>query len=478
MLEVRIGRTAPAATVTAVPVAAGGTLPAIAQAAAASDGFTGAAGTTCRVTAGPEPLLLVGLGPTPNWLDAGAAAAAALLDQAHVALDVHGLAARDAAAFAAGACLRAWRFERLRTRPEPGATQLAAAQLAAIDLLTDTPDTVAAAWRSESAAVRGALFARDLTAEPANILTPQEFEARLQPLARHGIAIGVLHKAELERQGLGALLAVGQGSTHPPLMAVLRWKGRLKTPPIAFVGKGITFDTGGISIKPAEGMENMRGDMAGAATAAGALMTLALRNSPCPAIAVLPIAENATGAASYRPGDVLRSFSGKTIEVIDTDAEGRLILADALAWTIRQHKPRAVIDLATLTGSIVTALGHHMAGLFSNNAALTAALQAAGTASGDLVWPMPIAEGHRRALDSAIADLKHCVTERYQPDACHGAAFLRDFVEASPVATPWAHLDIAGTANRASADPLHAAGPTGFGVRLLDRLVATNYETP
>jgi leucyl aminopeptidase len=220
-------------------------------------------------------------------------------------------------------------------------------------------------------------------------------------------------------------------------------------------------------------MENMRGDMAGAAAAAGALLALALRNSPAPALAVLPIAENATGAASYRPGDILRSFSGKTIEVVDTDAEGRLILADALAWTARQHKPRAMIDLATLTGSIVTALGHHHAGLFDNNAALAAQVAKAGMEVGEPAWRMPIGETHRTDLDSAIADIRHCLSDRMQPDACHAAAFLRDFV----AETPWAHLDIAGVANRASADPLHALGPSGFGVRLLDRLVATHFET-
>ncbi len=473
MLEVRIGRTAPAAAAVAVPVAAGGTVPEAAQAAAAADGFTGAAGTLCDITGGERRLVLVGLGERADLTEAdlttaGARAAASLLSVPHVALDALGLSAADAAAFAAGACLRAWRFDRLKTKPEQDAPRLTA-----IDLLTDMPDAVEAAWRSVSAGVRGALFARDLTAEPGNILTPQEFAERLAPLSRLGVAIGVLGRAELERQGLGALLAVGQGSAHPPVMAVLRWKGRLRVPPIAFVGKGITFDTGGISIKPAEGMEAMRGDMAGAAAAAGAIMALALRNSPAPAIAVLPIAENATGAASYRPGDVLRSFSGRTIEVIDTDAEGRLVLADALAWAARQHRPRAMIDLATLTGSVVTALGHHMAGLFDNDAALAAQVTAAGQECGEAVWRMPIGEGHRRDLDSAIADIKHCLSERMQPDACHAAAFLREFAGA----VPWAHLDIAGVASRASAEPGHAAGPTGFGVRLLDRLVARYFET-
>ena len=470
MLEVRIGRTAPSATATAIPVAQGA-VPDTLRAAALADGFGGAAGTLCEILAGQGRTLLLGIGtgaPGEETLrQAGARAAAALMGVAHIALDARGLPAPLAAAFAAGACLRAWRFERLRRRGEDSP------RLVAVDLVTDQPDAVATAWRAVSAGVQGALFARDLVAEPGNELTPQEFAARLQPLARHGIAIGVLGQAELQRQGLGALLAVGQGSAHPPLMAVLRWKGRLKAPPVAFVGKGITFDTGGLCIKGAEGMENMRGDMAGAAAAAGAILALALRNSPTPALAVLPIAENATGAASYRPGDILRSFSGKTIEVVDTDAEGRLVLADALAWTARQHRPRAMIDLATLTGSIVVALGHHHAGLFDNDAALAAKVAAAGQAVGEPAWRMPIGEGHRRDLDSSIADIRHCLSERMQPDACHGAAFLREFVGD----IPWAHLDIAGVANRASADPLHALGPSGFGARLLDRLVATHFET-
>ena len=472
MLEVRIGRTAPAATATALPVTDTAALPVGLRAAAAADGFTGAADTLCDVRGGQGRVLLVGLGAAAAdeeaLRQAGARAAAALVGVAHVALDAHGLAPGAAAAFAAGACLRAWRFDRLRTRADEGA-----AKLVAVDLLTDMPDAVEAAWRIASAGVRGALFARDLVAEPGNVLTPQEFVTRLQALSRYGIAVGVLDHAELRRQGMGALLAVGQGSIHPPAMVVLRWKGRLRTAPVAFVGKGITFDTGGICIKPAAGMEAMRGDMAGAAAAAGAILALALRQSPAPAIAVLPIAENATGAASYRPGDVLTSFSGKTIEVVDTDAEGRLVLADALAWTARQHKPRAMIDLATLTGSIVTALGHHHGGLFDNDAALAAQVAAAGRAVGEAVWRMPIGDGHRRDLDSAIADIRHCLSGRMQPDACHGAAFLREFVGD----VPWAHLDIAGVANRAAADPLHAMGPSGFGVRLLDRLVATCFET-
>jgi leucyl aminopeptidase len=220
-------------------------------------------------------------------------------------------------------------------------------------------------------------------------------------------------------------------------------------------------------------MWEMRGDMAGAAACAGAMLSLALRGSPAPVIAILALAENAIDADSYRPGDVLRSLSGKSIEVIDTDAEGRLVLADALTHAARL-RPAGIIDLATLTGSIVTALGHEMAGLFSNDPALAAHVAAAGADVGEPAWAMPISEAHRADLDSDIADLKHCVAERLQPDACHASAFLREFVED----VPWVHLDIAGVEAREHACDRHAAGPTGYGVRLLDRLVALRFEDP
>jgi leucyl aminopeptidase len=242
---------------------------------------------------------------------------------------------------------------------------------------------------------------------------------------------------------------------------------------VVFVGKGITFDTGGISIKPADKMWDMRADMAGAAACAGAMLALARRNSPAPAIAILAIAENTTGGNSYRPGDVLKMYSGTTVQVVDTDAEGRLVLADALAYATRE-KPQAIIDLATLTGSIVVALGHEMAGCFDNDPALAAAAASAGAAVGEKLWRMPIGESHRRALDSDIADLKHCVDERGQPDACQAAAFLREFVGE----TPWLHLDIAGVEAREEAGPTYAKGATGFGVRLLDRLIADRFEDP
>ncbi|MBY0338132.1 MAG: leucyl aminopeptidase family protein, partial [Acetobacteraceae bacterium] len=331
------------------------------------------------------------------------------------------------------------------------------------------------------AALRGARLARRLVAEPGNRLTPELFARRLRRLERHGLRVEVLGRRRLREIGAGALLAVGQGSAHPPRLVILRWPGVHPVPPVAFVGKGICFDTGGISIKPAGGMEAMRADMAGAAACAGAMLALALRRSPCPAVAVLALAENAVGAESYRPGDVLRTASGRTVEVVDTDAEGRLVLADALHVAARQ-RPQAILDLATLTGACVIALGHHRAGLFGSDAALLAAVASAGEVVGERLWPLPIGERHREDLNSDIADLRHCLPAgsgafggRLLPDASHAAAFLREFT----CGLPWAHLDIAGVETAEDGDGVAAKGtPTGFGARLLDALVERHFEDP
>lgn len=453
----------------AVPVGEGTPLPRPARRAARGGRFAGRAGELCEVFAAGEHLLLVGTGTGGEraLLDAGARAACRLAAFPAIALDARGLSAAEATALAAGAWLRSWRYQHLRTRPAEDAPRLAA-----FELVTAEAASVAPAWARAEAVLRGVCFARDLVAEPGCTLTPAGFVERLAPLAAHGITISVLGPRALRAQGFGALLAVGAGAATPPRLAVLRWKGRLKAPPIAFVGKGITFDTGGLSHKPARGMERMSGDMAGAAACAGAILALALRRSPAPAVAVLALAENAIGAASYRPGDVLRSHAGRTIEVVDTDAEGRLALADALSWTRQTCRPRAMIDLATLTGSVVTTLGHHMAGLFDNDPVLGAWVAAAGVAVGEPVWKLPIDTDHRAALDSDIADLRQCAAGRLLPDACHAAAFLREFAGG----TRWAHLDIAGVARREEPCELLPAGPTGFGVRLLDRLVAMRFE--
>ncbi len=463
------------AGVRAVPLAVGAVPPKPELAVVA--GFTGRRGQVSEVVTRKRRLLLLGMGEAPHgnadWEAAGAVAVARLQTLEHIAIDARERTVDAAVALAAGACLRGWRFDRLRTRPDPDR-----ARLAAIDVLTDDPVAATAAWAAVHAAVRGALFARDLVAEPGNILTPQGFAARLARLETAGVSVEILDAAQLQREGLRALLAVGGASVNPPCLAVLRWRGTIDAPPVAFVGKGITFDTGGVSIKPAAGMWQMHGDMAGAAACAGAMLALALRRSPAPAVAVLALAENMLGASSYRPGDVLRTYEGTTVEITDTDAEGRLALADALAWTAANLRPQAMVDLATLTGAVIVALGGVMAGLFAKDAALDGVLAAhvaaAGAAVGEPVWRLPIGDSMPDALLSDIADVRQCSLAPQVPDAMHAAAFLRRFVGD----TPWVHLDIAGAEIREEATDRHALGPTGFGVRLLDRLMAQRFEDP
>jgi leucyl aminopeptidase len=450
-----------------LPVRAG-EIPTAYAAQAASNGFTGAPNTVCDILGGARRVLLAGVGTDRlAMIEAGATAAAHSLRQPAVVADVRGLTAKHAASFLEGMCLRAWRTDHLRTRALENAPRLAIVQALAAD------PALANAWARRKAVVEGALFARALVTEPSNILTPSGFVDRLSRLTDLGVSLTVLRGDALHEAGLTGLLAVGGGSAQPPALAVLRWPGSIGTPPVVFVGKGITFDTGGISIKPADHMWEMRADMAGAAACAGAMLALALRRCPAPAMAVLALAENTTSESAYRPSDVLRHADGTTIEVVDTDAEGRLVLMDALGWAVRQS-PAAIIDLATLTGSVVTALGHEMAGLYSNDDGLAASVAAAGAAAGERVWRLPIDASHRAALESDIADLRHCSPERGQPDASQAAAFLRHFVGE----TPWVHLDIAGVESRAEATDQHAAGATGFGVRLLDRLVADRFEDP
>jgi leucyl aminopeptidase len=451
----------------ALPVRSGEPPPAFVTAAAA-EGFAGKLDSVCDVHGGARRVILVGIGPAPDEAilqSAGAIAASHALRATRLSIDVRGLRKRDALACLTGAVLRAWRYEKLRTAVQPDAPRLT--DLCAV---TDDPK-LEKAWNRRAGLLRGVEFARDLVTDPSNILMPDSFVAKLRGIATGGLTLDVLRGEALHEAGLTALLAVGGASVHPPALAILRWPGSNCAPPVAFVGKGITFDTGGISIKPAEDMWEMRADMAGAAACAGAMMALAARDTAVPVVAFLALAENAVGDNAYRPGDILRHATGTTIEVIDTDAEGRLVLADALGAAVRE-KPQAIIDLATLTGSVITALGHNMAGLFSNNDALAASVAAAGAAVGEPLWQLPIAEADRRALDSDIADLRHCSTERRQPDASIAAAFLREFVGD----VPWAHLDIAGVENVAEAQEKRAAGATGFGVRLLDRLIRDRFE--
>jgi leucyl aminopeptidase len=378
-----------------------------------------------------------------------------------VQLDLSPVAAARAAF---GLTLRAWRPppELRLPLPDDEAPTLREAVLVAHD----------SGWPPLAALADSICAARDLAVLPANLLTPETFEQRARALTELGCTVEVLDAAALRRQGLNLLAAVGQGSAQPPRLVVVRWAGA-DGPPLALVGKGITFDSGGLSIKHGDSMAEMKGDMAGAAAALMALRCLAATKAPVHAVAVLAIAENMPSERSLRPGDVIRGYSGRTVEVVDTDAEGRLVLADALAWSCARLKPRAVVDLATLTGAVITTLGRHHAGLFANDDPLAAALLAAGRACGEKLWRLPLSEAHDEALKSDVADVKNCAWG-FVPDALHAARFLQGFV---PADTPWAHLDIAGTAWAKKDSSTVPKGATAFGVRLLDRLVADHYES-
>ena len=456
----------------AIPVSADAEPPKAERAAAAM--FRGRDGEVAEVGGNRRRVLLLGLGERHDMEAAGALAVSRLYDLEHIALDARDRPASEAVSLAAGAVLRAWRFDRLITRDPPPSALPDRCRVERIDVMADHPKRAEAAWREIAPALAGVHFARDLVAEPSATKFPRALAERLRDLESEGIEVDIIDAAGLRGQGLNAILAVGAASIHEPCLVTMRWRGSNAVPPVALIGKGITFDTGGVNLKPGQGMWEMRADMAAAAACAGAMIAIARRRSPAPVTAILPLAENAIGASSYRPSDVLRTYDGTMVEVVDTDAEGRLVLADAIGWAKANLQPQAIIDLATLTGSIVTALGHHMAGLFSTHDALAAHVAAAGSSVGEPVWRMPLGEGYREALKSDIADLRHCSDASRQPDASHAAEFLKTFVGD----TPWAHLDIAGVEAREHQDDRHPAGPTGWGVRLLDQLIRNRFETP
>lgn len=333
--------------------------------------------------------------------------------------------------------------------------------------LTDAPEPAAACFARLDRLADAVHFARDLVVAPANYLTPRSFLDALGKIK--GLSLEVIDPA---KAGLRLLQAVGQGSAFPPALAILRYQGGGKAAPLALVGKGITFDTGGIDIKPRLHLEEMKGDMGGAAAVAGTLMALAARQAPVNVVGLLAIAENMVSGRAVRPGDVITGFSGHTVEIIDTDAEGRLVLADALAYAAARFKPAMMIDLATLTGAVEVTLGYERAGLFTADDRLAASLFAAGEAEDEKLWRLPLTDRYDDALNSPIADLRNCTWDR-GPDALHAARFLQHFV---PESIAWAHLDIAGVSEAQEDGPLAGEGPTGFGVRLLDRLISDLYE--
>ncbi|KIZ42760.1 MULTISPECIES: leucyl aminopeptidase [Rhodopseudomonas] len=374
----------------------------------------------------------------------------------------------QAAAVAAGMRLRAYKFDRYKTKkkdddqgPISANVSIAVADVAAAKK----------AFSSESHVVDGVILARELVNEPPNVLFPVEFARRAAQLRKLGVGVEVLDVKAMTKLGMGALLGVSQGSTQPGRLVVMRWNGGKKgEQPISFIGKGVCFDTGGISIKPSGSMEDMKGDMGGAACVVGLMHALAARKAKVNVVGAIGLVENMPDGNAQRPGDIVTSMSGQTIEIINTDAEGRLVLADVLWYVAKKHKPKFMVDLATLTGAILVALGTEHAGLFSNNDELSERLTTVGLSTGELVWRMPMGPEYDKMMDSKFADMKNAGARN--GGSITAAQFLQRFVDG----TPWAHLDIAGTAMGAPNTDINHSWGSGYGVRLLDRLVAEYYE--
>jgi leucyl aminopeptidase len=423
-----------------------------------------------------ERLIAVGVGPlkertTLDFARLGGAIAGRLAPgrsaDVILALPDSELSAEQAAEIALGMKLRSYAFDRYKTKskePDEGAP-------ISVTLRTADPAALKKALKAREAVAAGVMLARDLVNEPPNILFPEEFAARAAKLEKLGVDIEILDEKQLRKIGMRALLAVGQGSRRESRVVVMRWNGaKASETPVAFIGKGVTFDTGGISIKPGGGMEDMKGDMAGAACVTGLMHALAARKAKVNAIGVIGLVENMPDGNAQRPGDIVTSLSGQTIEIINTDAEGRLVLADMLWYTQDRFKPTFMINLATLTGAILVALAHENAGLFSNNDELCERLSAAGKATGETVWRMPLAKAYDKMIDSRFADMKNSAG-RYG-----GSITAAQFLQRHVNDTPWAHLDIAGTGMNSPNSETNRSWGSGWGVRLLDRLVREHYE--
>jgi len=386
-------------------------------------------------------------------------------------IDLTGLGydADAAARVGLAAALRSWRYDLYRTtlkeKQKPTLTEIVIVGGAG-----EAGQRYTSRWEP---VVHGTELTRELVTEPANIIYPESFVERVRAsLKETGVEIEALDGPAMEKLGMGALLGVAQGSIRAPRLLVLRWNGgEAGAAPTAFVGKGVTFDTGGISIKPAQGMEAMKWDMGGAGAVVGAFKALALRKAKANVIGICGMVENMPDGNAQRPGDVVTTMSGQTVEVINTDAEGRLVLADAITYVQRTYKPATIIDLATLTGAILISLGHEWAGLFSNNEELAGQLMKVGEESGDKLWRMPMAEPFDRLIDSPIADVKN-VGPR-EGGSITAAHFIQRFVDEG---VRWAHIDMAGKAWSDKAAPTYDKGATGYGVRLLDQYVADFLE--
>jgi leucyl aminopeptidase len=446
--------------------------------------FKGRKGQTVTILApgaGLSRIVAVGLGKlselTPLLAEeAGGHAVTAILRDEAAGIATSGLSAELAAHIGMGAVLRSYRFDRYRTVEKAEEKP----KLAKLTLLASDVAAVKAAWGPLKAAAQGVFITRDLVSEPPNVLTPAEMAQRCQALESLGLKVEVLGPKELGKLGFGALLGVAQGSVNEPRVVVMHWQGAggesgkgkksARQKPLAFIGKGVTFDTGGISIKPAAGMEDMKWDMAGAGAVVGLMAALAGRKAKVDAVGLVGLVENMPSGNAQRPGDVVKTYSGQTVEVINTDAEGRLVLADVLWYCQEKFDPRFMIDLATLTGAMIISLGHEYGGFFSNDDQLAQNLGTAGNETGERLWRMPLGEAYDRQIKSDIADMKN-VGGR-PGGAITAAQFVQRFVNSKP----WAHLDIAGTAWASKDAPTVPKGATGYGVRLLDRMVAEHYE--
>ena len=376
--------------------------------------------------------------------------------------------AESAARIAAGATMGVYRFGRYRTKEKADRKP----SVTALTILTDPVAEARKAFKPMAAVAESVNFARDLVVEPGNVMTPKALAGRARRLDKLGVKVEVLGQTRLEKLGMGALLGVAQGSDNEPYVVTMQWNGKpgSKKTDLALVGKGVTFDSGGLSIKPSSGMEEMKFDMAGSAAVIGAMRALAARKAKANVVGVVGLVENMPSAKAQRPGDVVTSMSGQTIEVLNTDAEGRLVLADCLWYAKEKFKPGAMINLATLTGAVIVSLGYHHAGIFSNNDDLAWQLTKAGKESGEPVWRLPLGPDYDRQIDSDIADMKNIGGKG--AGSITAAQFLKRFVDD----VPWTHIDIAGTAWGYKDKPTVPRGATGFGVRLLNRLVATNFE--
>ncbi|HEX8900130.1 leucyl aminopeptidase [Vitreimonas sp.] len=384
-----------------------------------------------------------------------------------------GVAIAEAGAHAAmGARLASYRFDTYRTKLKPEQKPT----LKAVEVVLEHTAAAKARAEVDAAIVEGVFFARDLVSEPPNVLYPESFAERLRDLETIGVEVEILEPAAMEKLGMGALLGVAQGSARPARLVAMKWNGSSvkKQKPFAIVGKGVTFDTGGISLKPGAGMDEMKGDMGGAAAVAGAMKAIALRKAKANVVGIVALVENMPGPNAMRPGDIVNTMSGQTIEVLNTDAEGRLILSDAVWYAQDKYEPVALVDLATLTGAVIVALGHEHAGMCANDEDLAHAITNAANAEGEPVWRLPLSAAYDKLIDTPNADMKN-IAGKPVAGSIIGAQFIKRFIKDD---TPWAHLDIAGTAWKPGPyeDPLSPAWATGYGVRLLNRLIANKYE--